>query len=113
MLQNRFWHLLAKKIAGEASSAEIQELEELMRVHPDWHYAAQHIQDIWGLTIKENTLAAEDSFLRHLSRMKKIGLVPANVDEADMDLITSDPETFNPNRKKKRFIAFAVLGIAV
>ncbi len=99
--------MLAKKIAGEATIAEIQELEELMRLHPDWPYAAQHIQDIWGLSIKEDPLAAEDSFLRHLSRMKKIGLIPANVDEADSDLIASDS-----NRNKKRFILYALLGLA-
>jgi transmembrane sensor len=111
MPQNRFWHLLAKKIAGEATTAEIRELEELMRLHPDWQYAAQHIQDIWGLSTKEDPLAAEDPFLRHLSKMKKIGLVPANMDEADCDLIASDPGSFNLNRNKKRFIAYALLGL--
>ena len=70
MLQHRFWNLLAKKLAKEATTEEIQELEELMRLHPDWHYAAQHIEDIWSLSIEDNPQAAEDSYLRHLNRMK-------------------------------------------
>ena len=103
--------MLAKKISGEASSTDIQELEELMRLHPDWQYAAQHIQDIWGLSIKEDPQAAEDSFSRHLSRMKKIGLRSSTLDEGDSELIVSDPGSFNPNRNKKNFIAFTLLGI--
>src|SRR5688572_20313648 len=97
MPQNRFWNLLAKKITDEATTEEIQELEELMRLHPDWHYAAQHIQDIWGLTIKENPLAAEDAYLRHLNRMKKIGLTPADQRDRENDLIANYP---NRNRTK-------------
>ena len=107
MPQNRFWNLLAKKMAGEASTEEIQELEELMRVHPDWHYSAQHIQDIWGLSMKENLQAAEDAYLRHLNRMKKIGIAPAAMDDEEADLLIS-----HPNRKRK-FLLFASIGVAV
>jgi len=106
MPQNRFWNLLAKKMAGEATTEEIQELEELMRVHPDWHYSAQHIQDIWGLSLKENLQAAEDAYLRHLNRMKKIGIAPAATDDEEADLLIS-----HPNRKRKFFL-FASIGIA-
>ena len=74
MSQQRFWHLLAKKISNEANPEEIRELEEIMRLNPDWHYSAQHIQDIWGLTIKENPATTTDAFLRHLEKMKKAGI---------------------------------------
>lgn len=66
--------MLAKKISDEASPEEIRELEEIMRLNPDWHYSAQHIQDIWGLTIKENPATTSDAFLRHLEKMKKAGI---------------------------------------
>ncbi|HKP32519.1 MAG TPA: FecR family protein, partial [Chitinophagaceae bacterium] len=74
MSQQRFWLLLAKKISDEASPEEIRELEEIMRVNPDWHYSAQHIQDIWGLTIKENPATTNDAFLRLVEKMKKSGI---------------------------------------
>jgi ferric-dicitrate binding protein FerR (iron transport regulator) len=74
MSQQRFWHLLAKKISDEASPEEIRELEDIMRLNPDWHYSAQHIQDIWGLTIKENPATTSDAFLRHVEKMKKAGI---------------------------------------
>jgi len=108
MPQNRFWNLLAKKITDEATTEEIQELEELMRLHPDWHYAAQHIQDIWGLTIKENPLAAEDAYLRHLNRMKKIGLTPADQRDRENDFIAN-----HPNRNRTKILAAGFIGLAV
>jgi transmembrane sensor len=109
MPQNLFWNLLAKKMAGEATTEEIQELEDLMRVHPECHYAAQHIQDIWGLPLKENQQAAQDAYLRHLNRMKKIGNAPADTqDEEEIDLLTN-----SPNRNIRKFVAFTSLGIAV
>ena len=71
MPQNRFWNLLAKKLAGEASIAELQELEELMRNNPDWHYPAQHIDDIWNMSMKDDPYEAEEAFLHHVEKMKK------------------------------------------
>ena len=108
MPQNLFWTLMAKKMAGEATTEEIQELEELMRVHPEWHYSAQHIQDIWGLSMKENLQAAEDAYLRHLNRLKKIGVAPAATDDEEADLLNS-----HPNRNKRKFCLFASIGVAV
>jgi len=108
MLQHRFWNLLAKKLAKEATTEEIQELEELMRLHPDWHYAAQHIEDIWSLTIKDNPQAVEDSYLRHLNRMKKIGIAPADPDDDETNLTLH-----YPNRKRKRAFTYSIIGLAV
>lgn len=108
MPENRFWILLAKKIAGEATAEEIQELEDLMRVHPECHYAAQHIHDIWGLTIKENPLAAEDAYLRHLNRMKKMGIAPAQSDNDEVNLITN-----HPNRNTRKVLFFTLSGLTI
>jgi len=107
MLQHRFWNLLAKKLANEATAEEMQELEELIRLHPEWHYAAQHIEDIWGLSINENAQAAEDSYLRHLNRMKKIGIAPADPEDDETNL------AHHPNRNKKRVLFFSVIGLAI
>jgi len=108
MSQNQFWNLLAKKLAGEATAEEIQELEELMRVHPDCHYAAQHIEDIWGLKTKENPQPAEDAYLRHLNRMKKIGIAPP--DSEDEETILAN---HHPNRNRKRILVFSLAGLAI
>jgi transmembrane sensor len=106
MPENQFWNLLAKKIAGEASAQEIQELEDVMRFHPEYHYAAQHIQDIWGLNSKVDPQAAEESFLRHLNRMKKMGIGPVMVEDEKINLAATYP---NRNRKIFWIIGSTVL----
>ena len=50
MQKDRVWHLVSKKLAGEATAAELTELEELLRQHPEMHYAIQHVQDLWKFT---------------------------------------------------------------
>ena len=104
MPEYQFWNLLAKKITGEATAEEMQELEELMRVHPEYHYAAQHIQDIWGLSSKEDPQAAEESFNRHLNRMKKMGIALNTLDEEEI-------ETTRPKRNIKKLLLIGTMGV--
>jgi transmembrane sensor len=111
MPDQKFWDLLAKKITGEATVEEIRELEEVMRLHPECHYAAQHIQDIWGLSIRENPAAAEDAYLRHLNRMRKVGIAPPVQEDERINLIPH-----HPNRKKRKVLfasLFSLMGIAL
>jgi len=104
MSQQRFWNLLAKKIADEATAEEIRELEDLMRLNPDWHYSAQHIQDIWGLTIKENPNTSSEAFIRHLERMKKAGIE-----------LGFEEKVQRSSTKKKRILigAFSLVALAI
>jgi len=44
MTIDRFWELLSKKHCGEVSTGELNELEELLRVHPEWKKAAHLIR---------------------------------------------------------------------
>ena len=105
MPEYQFWNLLAKKISGEATAEEIQELEELMRVHPEYHYAAQHIQDIWGLSSKEDPQAAEESYYRHLKRMKKMGIALSTIGEEEIEIDT------RPERNIKKLLLIGITGI--
>jgi transmembrane sensor len=72
MSEEKFWNLFARKLAGEATEAELAELEQLMRAHPDWHYPMQHIQDIWQQPVPSPS--SESSFEQHLSRMRERGI---------------------------------------
>ncbi|HEY0677805.1 MAG TPA: FecR family protein [Chitinophagaceae bacterium] len=111
---HRFWQLLAKKNSGEALPSEIEELEELMRLHPEWHYSAQHIQDIWGLNMKEDPLAAEEAFQNHLNKMKKSGINLEVVDDdAGHNFIINSPSVTNRRLFKKVLTGVFVAGLAV
>ena len=75
MAQNRFWQLLAKKLACEISPAELRELEQLMRAHPDWINSAETIEALWQQRRKhENHLDAELGFEQHLDKLMARGI---------------------------------------
>lgn len=48
MDQNRIWVLMARKLAGEASHAELQELESLLKAHPQYQVALELTQTYWN-----------------------------------------------------------------
>lgn len=70
MNEERFWNLLAKKIAGEASAEEIAELESLLTSHPDFSFPAQQITDVWQAKRTGNTLPTEDAFQKHWQKLQ-------------------------------------------
>jgi Fe2+-dicitrate sensor, membrane component len=73
MSKDRIWLLVSKKLAGEANTGELMELEELLRHDPDMHYALQNISDLWNLP-NQQSIETEEAFDRHTSRMKANGV---------------------------------------
>jgi transmembrane sensor len=111
MSKDRIWFLVGKKLAGEASADELNELEGLLRSDPDMHYALQNITDLWNLQAPA-TNEAEDVFSRHIDRLKEAGV---DWDQpADTELQPNFPITQKRSRKALFFIsiAAAVLMIA-
>lgn len=99
MSQNQFWHLLAKKLSGEASAEEITKLETLMREHPEWVYAAAHIEDLWKIQQPEqDQYDTELAFEIHLNKLKEQGIYLQDIET------TSSVSDFMPpeNRPRKK-----------
>ena len=46
MTVDHIWLILGKKLSGEASPEELEELEKLLRQYPDLHYPIQNITDL-------------------------------------------------------------------
>ncbi|HEX6426972.1 MAG TPA: FecR domain-containing protein [Niastella sp.] len=111
MSKDRTWFLVGKKLAGEASAEELNELEGLLRSDPDMHYALQNITDLWNLQAPA-TNEVEDVFNRHINRLKEAGV---DWDQsADPEHQPDLPRTQRRSRKTLLFIsmAAAVLMIA-
>lgn len=108
MPQTLFWNLLAKKLAGEASSEELEQLDELMRQHPEWIYPAQHIQDLWDLeALPPSPEQQEKAFARHLEHMKQNG-IPLPGTEAE-----ESAPFFSPRRKNKSRFLFPIAAVFI
>src|SRR5689334_9444907 len=111
MSKDRIWFLVGKKLAGEASAEELNELEGLLRSDPDMHYALQNITDLWNLSAPVDN-EADDAFNRHVNRLKNAGVEWDKPEETH-----GQPEfTYTQKRSHKTLvvvsIAAAVLMIA-
>lgn len=74
MSQETFWVLLSKKLSGEATVAELKELEGLILTHPEWQYAIQNLEDLWKHPPKTDHPADEDAYMLHLHRMTELDI---------------------------------------
>lgn len=74
MSQETFWVLLSKKLSGEATEAELKELEHLINTHPEWQYAIQNLEDLWKHPPKKDQLGDEDAYMLHLHRMTELNI---------------------------------------
>lgn len=69
MSQERFWVLIAKKIAKEANEHELIELNQYIQDHPEWQFAIQNLENIWEIPLPNNKAEAEDAFMLHLNKI--------------------------------------------
>ena len=70
-MHNRFWYLVSQKLSGEATDAERTELDALLKEHPEWHYAIQHINSFWEAPATADS--GDQDFDAHLFRMGVAG----------------------------------------
>lgn len=99
------WNLIAKKLAGDATPDELQELESLLRNNPELHYPMQTIADLWNHTGARDKEQAEKAFNEHVDRMTEL-----NLDYAPPASERPDYEDLFPVKKNKyrRAAFFAV-----
>jgi putative ABC transport system permease protein len=68
--QDRIWELMARKLSGDATQQELEELEQLLQKYPDSTYSFQLFEDLLKPSGQnENTGEAEDAFNKHMQRM--------------------------------------------
>ena len=107
MSQENFWVLLSKRLSGEASLAELKDLENLILEHPEWQYAIQNLEDLWKHQPPKDDIQAEDAYMLHLHRMSEM-----NIPFGDSSTILS--VTIGKNKIRKWYwVAAAVLIVAI
>ena len=99
MSHNLFWNLFAKKLAGEATDEELNELEQLMKANPDLLYSAQHMDDLWKLEATEDLYISENAYSLHLKKLNTLGIAVEN------------KKTGRSGSKNRKIIKTALLGI--
>lgn len=74
MKEEKFWVLLSKKLAGEASAAELEELRDILQQHPEWVANTENLGEFWAsepLANPAENQKAEDAYLAHINRLKE------------------------------------------
>jgi putative ABC transport system permease protein len=64
--QNRIWRLMSKKLSGEASEEELQQLEEMIRENPDLVFQLQIITDFWEKKQQEQQASESDELFKRI-----------------------------------------------
>jgi len=54
--KERIWELVARRLAGEITTTEQRELEELLEAHPDLHFSIDLILSEWKLSGEKDKL---------------------------------------------------------
>lgn len=98
MKEEKFWILLSKKIAGEASPEELAELQEMVNGNPAWKSTLENLQEFWdSKPVPVNrTREQEDAYLAHINRLKE----KAPDFEEQVPLADEDAYTFAHSEKK-------------
>jgi transmembrane sensor len=106
MEQEYVWNLIGKKISGESSEGEMNELENLLRSNPELHYPMQTIIDLWNPAPIQNQEEVAKAYSRHLDRMRE-----QNIDFGPPVY----PFPYFPDKKSKnhRKIKFAGLALLI
>jgi transmembrane sensor len=110
MPNQRINTLFAKKLAGEASSEEIRELDEFLRAHPEEQYFQEILHNWWesGIPGTKKTDATEDD---HFNRIMK--RIPQKKEDEETE--TRFPVPHLPRRRSQPWkvwlVAAAVTGI--
>jgi transmembrane sensor len=103
MLQDQnIWLLISLKVSGEATKAELEELEVLLEQNSELTTIVDDLQRLWEKSPKAVTEETKDAFARHSQRLNKI--MPGSVTQPEQKTKARPvPRNFATNKKVYRF----------
>jgi ferric-dicitrate binding protein FerR (iron transport regulator) len=108
------WLLIARKLSGEATHAELQELEELIRQHPDAGYSKEIFHDLWQNEPNHDRQYAESRYKELVQQMKNMGIDEGKFTQ-DEHYISNDGEAHIEKTASKKWLtglfSIAIIGV--
>ncbi len=71
MSKDRIYTILSRKLTGEATPAELAELDDVIKSYPDSHLPAQIIEEFWQAPSEQDADFLEATYYLHLKRLKQ------------------------------------------
>lgn len=105
MNSERIWTLIARKLTGEATVGELEELQELLKENPEIHYSLEVFDQLWR-EIPYGGQWPVRTYTRLVERMEQQGIeFPAGDRKALYE--KGEDESRANNKKRKRFRLFS------
>jgi putative ABC transport system permease protein len=99
---NHIWLLISKKLAGQASPRELEQLRVLIDKDPEIQQILDEAQNAWNAEIPFNETYPEQAFLKHMERMKELEVQKLEIETRRQP---------SPSLHKKHFSRFFNYGI--
>ena len=99
MNKDRIWTLMSRKLSGEATQAELAELNELISQHPDINIPVQYIHEFWDIPVESDAEFLEATFHLHSERLKEKGF-DLDINKTETGSLNLDLPTGNKKRKR-------------
>ncbi|MGC4103457.1 FecR family protein [Ferruginibacter sp.] len=114
MTKDRIWTLLSRKLSGEATQAELFELNELLKVSPEAGIPVSYIQEFWHIPSEKDEEFLEATFHLHHERLKDKGF-DLDIDRHETGSLNFDfpAEPAPKKRKKVLWLAAGLVCVAV
>ncbi len=103
MQRDRAWTLMSRILSKEATQAEIQELNEIIKFHPEIDLPAQFVSEFWSIPSENDEEFLEATFHQHTEKLKNKGY-HLNTDLSETGSFSYESPERN-NRSKKLILA--------
>lgn len=107
---DHIWNLIARKLSGEITPAEQQELEILLHASPNGNYSMEILQDIFNSNNEPDRQYAENKYRELVMRLQHSGM-DENKFNSNEACYVNEPEKYSPsavNNKKRLIIGFSI-----
>lgn len=111
MSREKIWHLFARKLAGEASPEELQELSHLVEEDASFLHELEALSGFWELKQQPDEEYMEATYLLHRNRMAQLGLHPGRPEQAEEGQLQEKRSFFF--RHKMKLAGAAVVSLVV
>jgi ferric-dicitrate binding protein FerR (iron transport regulator) len=101
MNRDRIWTLLSRKLSGEATQAELFELNDLVGRYPDTDIPVQFIHEFWSIPAEADHEYLEATFHLHSDRLKEKGY---DLDFNKYETGSLNLDITDESKKKKRLL---------
>src|ERR1700687_4633021 len=113
MSTDRLWTLVARKLAGECSPEELVELSSLLADNSDLHLQLQAIMTAWKSDKKTNMQEQDESYQKHLARLKASGFELNAVEKDNSRDIELTGTRKSPAFRRVKFVLAVAIGVTV